>query len=147
MAGDGLEIKVAEAGPQDGAGFAALQEGLDRHARTFLPGGRKTVGVFARDGGGRLAGGARGTVAGRVFLVRELWVDESGRGRGTGRRIMQACEADALRRGCSRIAVDTMSYQAPDFYRKLGYEVKAVVPDFYEGHDRIFFEKKIGEAA
>lgn len=145
MAGDELEIEVAAA--QDGAGFAALQEGLDRHARAFLPGGREIVGVFARDGGGRLAGGARGMVAGDVFLVRELWVDENRRGVGTGRRIMETCEADARRRGCLRVAVDTMSYQAPDFYTKLGYKVKAVVPDFYEGYDRIFFEKRIGGAS
>jgi hypothetical protein len=37
--------------------------------------------------------------------------------------------------------VDTATWQAPDFYKKLGYGVTATLNDYVPGHDRVFFEK------
>jgi hypothetical protein len=36
-----------------------------------------------------------------------------------------------------------MSFQAPDFYRKLGYEEFGRLDDFPPGHSRLFFRKNL----
>jgi ribosomal protein S18 acetylase RimI-like enzyme len=80
-------------------------------------------------------------------MVRKLWVAKALRGSGLGAALMGRCETEAVHRGCARVCVDTMSFQAPAFYRRLGYREKGVIRDVYGGHDRIFFEKHLRGAA
>ncbi|GAQ00024.1 hypothetical protein NIES2104_65890 [Leptolyngbya sp. NIES-2104] len=37
--------------------------------------------------------------------------------------------------------MDTFSFQAPEFYQKLGYTVFGELPDFPIGHRRLFLKK------
>lgn len=85
-----------------------------------MPGAVALV-VAARDHG-ELVGGLVGTTAWGWLFIDVLWVDEEHRGEGVGRRIVRRAEAEARRRGCSGAWVDTLDYQAPGFYRALGYE-------------------------
>jgi hypothetical protein len=39
--------------------------------------------------------------------------------------------------------LDTFSFQAPDFYKKLGYEVFGELQDFPHGHQRYFMKKRL----
>ena len=52
-----------------------------------------------------------------------LWVDEKHRGLGFGSKLLAAAEEEARRRGCHSVHVDTMSWQAPEFYKKHGYKI------------------------
>jgi len=36
-------------------------------------------------------------------------------------------EAEARKRGCSNATLNTFSFQAPEFYRKLGYRIVATI--------------------
>jgi len=76
-------------------------------------------------------------------VVAHLWVHESHRGRGLGRALLEAAEAEAARRGCRQMVVATHSFQAPAFYERLGYEKQAVVRDQPEGHANILYTKRI----
>jgi ribosomal protein S18 acetylase RimI-like enzyme len=77
--------------------------------------------------------------------VQAIWVDTSLRGHGIGSRLIAAAEAEALRRGCPQIHLDTHSYQAPAFYRRLGYEAIGELPGWPRENDvRIFFRKRLG---
>ena len=105
----------------------------------------KPLAVFARDGEKIVAGVAGETYAGWLF-IRYLWVSESLRGRGIGRRLMAAAETRALDRGAHSAFVDTFSFQAPVFYRKLGYETFGELdwsPDF----KRYFLRKRLAAPA
>jgi hypothetical protein len=42
-----------------------------------------------------------------------------------GSEISKTC--DLKRRGCTRIALTTLSVQAPGFYRKQGYDIAATI--------------------
>ena len=56
---------------------------------------------------------------------------------------MEVAEAEARQRGAQNAYLDTFSFQAPDFYKKLGYQVFGELPDFPTGHQRYFLKKEL----
>jgi ribosomal protein S18 acetylase RimI-like enzyme len=103
--------------------------------------------VIARAEDGRLVGGVAGRTVYRHFLIDVLWVDEALRGSGLGTSLMGAAEERARQRGCVAAQVDTLSFQAPEFYRRLGFGIIGTVPDFPQGHMRYFLLKRYGGSA
>jgi ribosomal protein S18 acetylase RimI-like enzyme len=75
--------------------------------------------------------------------VKFLWVAETYRGRGWGKSLMEAAEKEARRRGVRNAYVDTFSFQAPEFYRKLGYREFGRLDDFPTGHRRSWLTKAL----
>ena len=57
--------------------------------------------------------------------------------------LMAAAEAEARRRGCITIVLDTHSFQAPDLYPALGYEKVGETIDTPAGHTQIMFQKRL----
>ncbi len=97
-----------------------IYDGLDAHSLEAGGAAWESVSILARDDKGALQGGLIASQAGRSMLVFMLWVDASARKSGLGRALMQKIEQDAIARRCERVMVDTFSYQAPYFYKKLG---------------------------
>ncbi len=76
--------------------------------------------------------------------VKLLWVGDELRGRGYGAKLMKAAEDDARKRGSTKVMVDTFSFQAPGFYKKLGYsEVSRIDGYPIEGASRIWLVKQL----
>ncbi|HEX3346718.1 MAG TPA: GNAT family N-acetyltransferase [Acetobacteraceae bacterium] len=98
-------------------------------------------GAFECTADGEPLGGALCVSYWDWVFVDLLHLPETLRGRGSGRRIMQAVETEALRRGCRGIWLDTATYQAPDFYRKLGFVEFARLPEIAPGVARHSFRK------
>lgn len=118
----------------------------DFNTATIGGSGSLPLAVVARDEAGRLLGGVAGRTVYGHFLIDVLWVDASLRGTGVGRSLMEAAEQRARQRGCVAAQVDTLSFQAPGFYQRLGFEVIGTVPDFPKGHARHFLLKRYGES-
>lgn len=76
---------------------------------------------FARDANGVVIGGAVGRRWGCCCELQQLWVASEYRGRGVGTALVRAFEEHARTHGCSNFYLETFSFQAPDFYRSLGY--------------------------
>jgi GNAT superfamily N-acetyltransferase len=89
-----------------------------------------------------IVGGLHGMTWMSNLYVNLLFVPESMRGAGVGRRLMMEAEAEAIRRGCRAAALDTFSFQAPDFYRKLGYSVFGTL-DYPPHHSRFYLTKRL----
>lgn len=100
--------------------------------------------IFVRDAGGEIVGGMHGWTWGGTGFVQTLWVHSDLRGHGLASRIMAEAEAEAVRRGCHQMHLDSHSYQAPGFYRRLGYEVIGELPGWPGEDTRIFFRKRLG---
>jgi GNAT superfamily N-acetyltransferase len=109
-------------------------------AATGIDDGR-SLGVFLRDESENIVAAAAGHTWGETCELRQVWVAASLRGTGLGRRLMFEAEAEALRRGCRQLVLTTHSFQAPEFYRKLGFDVVSELPDYPRGHSQKVLRK------
>ncbi len=105
------------------------------------------INLFLRDGGDEVVGGLLAGVWGGVLFIRILWVAQTLRGRGHGRRLLEAAERRALERGASYAYLDSFSFQAPGFYEKHGYEIYARADDWPVGHTHYFLRKRLSTAS
>jgi len=100
--------------------------------------------IFVREDDGTIVAGMHGWTWGGTGFVQAIWVHEKLRGRGLGARVLAAAEAEAVRRGCHQMHLDTHGYQAPGFYRRLGYDVIGELPGWPGDNVRIFLRKRLG---
>lgn len=125
----------------DTAFLATVEAGLNAHNFSVTGEKRIPVNFILKDKAGRAFGGMKASCTKGRFLVSWLFVPEELRGCGYGRELMGAAEREARALQCQKIFVDTMSFQAPEFYQKIGYQICARIEGFYDGYDRIFFQK------
>ena len=111
------------------------------NAQEAPPADHRPLAVVARRAG-ELVGGLVGHTHWGWLFVRQLWTAEEARGKGLGRRLMLAAEAEARARGCQHAHLDTFSFQALGFYARLGYRVFGQLEDYPAGHTRYFLEKR-----
>jgi GNAT superfamily N-acetyltransferase len=99
--------------------------------------------IGARDPDGRLVAGIVGSTWCGWLYVATLWVDAAHRRGGLGSKLLQAAEAQALRRGCRHACLATFSYQARPFYERHGYRVFGQLEDYPEGETYFFLRKAL----
>ncbi|MFQ5421889.1 MAG: GNAT family N-acetyltransferase [Anaerolineae bacterium] len=118
-----------------------LTDGLNQtNAEFALPYEKRELAVWYRENG-RLLGGLSGSTVWGWLYINLLWVDETQRGSGLGRKLVLAAEEEAIRRGCRAAFLNTFSFQACGFYEKLNYTVFGQLDDFPPGHQRIYLQK------
>ncbi len=141
MSSHDIRIVVDDEPPSEDV--TALEQGVRVFNEAELgPGGSRHLTVFARDESDALVGGVAGRTIYDWFLIHVVWIAEPQRGQGLGRRLMQRAEDVARERGCAGAQVDTLSFQAPGFYQRLGFEIIGHVPDFPAGHSRYFLARR-----
>ena len=91
--------------------------------------GHAPINIVEYDSEGNIIGGILGGTYWEWMYVDILWVHEDHRKKGIGSNLLREAEKEAVRRGCHHVHLDTMSWQAPDFYKKHGYEVIGILPD------------------
>jgi GNAT superfamily N-acetyltransferase len=97
--------------------------------------------VTVRDAADEVVGGLWGRI-GYGYMFVELLTAGPARRQGLGRQMMAMAETEARARGLLGIWLDTWTFQAPDFYPKLGFVECGRITDYPPGHDRIFFVKR-----
>jgi len=116
-----LEFSEAEIGP--------------RNTREFA--------LTVRADDGQILGGLTGELIWNALYVGVLWVSESSRGQGYGSALMRTAEDMARTRGCEVSFLSTMTFQAPNFYKKLGYLPIGELLDSPKGFSRVWFAKRL----
>ncbi len=111
-------------------------------ATTGIPDGR-SLGCYVRGADGELIAGPDGFSWGGYAKIEWLWIREDRRRGGLGSHVVRAAEAEAVRRGCDVMRVDSHTFQAPKFYEKLGYEHVGFAADTPRGHGEVFFLKRL----
>lgn len=92
---------------------------------------------------GRIIGGIVAGSLGDTLEVEFLYVDGQYRGKGIGRRLLAHVEALARQKGLKRILLNTYSFQAPAFYKKLGYTEIGKLDPAFDGFTQSYFIKKL----
>jgi len=113
-------------------------------ARELPANAARPLSLAARDAQGRLLGGLLAETQFAWMKVSIMAVIPAARGRGIGSRLMAAAEGEAVVRGCRYAYADTMDYQAPAFYQKLGYAIAGKLEEWdSHGHAKLFFTKRL----
>jgi GNAT superfamily N-acetyltransferase len=104
----------------------------------------RPLAVFVRDPQtGKVIGGLHGRSEFGLVYVAWFFLPEDWRGARIGSRVLAMAEEEGRRRGCTRIALTTLSIEAPGFYQKQGYEVAATIDCAPPGLTRYYMMKKL----
>jgi GNAT superfamily N-acetyltransferase len=121
-----------------------LEEQINRHnmvetgRRDFLP-----LALFVREEDGGIVAGLDAFTWAGWLEIKLLWVRDDLRGRGLGRRLLEAAETEARERGCHHAWLDSYSFQAPTFYEHHGYEVFGKLEGYPASHERVFLTRSL----
>jgi GNAT superfamily N-acetyltransferase len=141
-----MPIAIEIADPATDADHEAVQQRLIAFNARHVPSDYEPFALRLRDE-------ATSEVVGGLFarkyydwlFVELLFVPEQGRRQGLGTQMLAEAEAFARSKGCVGVWLDTFSFQAPDFYAKLGYERFGVIEDYPKGSKRMFYQKRLGQ--
>jgi ribosomal protein S18 acetylase RimI-like enzyme len=133
-------LRVEDSPRRDDVAFLHARLYEANAAATGVDDGRWLT-FFVRDASGTISAGLHGWTWGGTGFVEALWVADHLRRRGLGSRLLLAAEAEARRRGCHEMQLDTHSYQAPGFYERQGYEVIGQLRGWPGNGTRIFLRK------
>lgn len=99
--------------------------------------------VYLRDGKGKVKGGILAWMRPGIKLlcIDTIWLPEELRHQGFGRQLMLAAESEGLRQGCTHSQLETLPFQAEQFYQVLGYKRIGVIEKMYGEHDSIIMRK------
>jgi GNAT superfamily N-acetyltransferase len=99
--------------------------------------------IFVRDDAGQIVAGINGGMWGGYLEIKNLWVHADRRGQGVGRQLLLAAEQEARARGCTQVLLDTHDFQAPEFYKKLGYSLFGVFERIGGRYNRYYLRKQL----
>ncbi|GAA0764301.1 GNAT family N-acetyltransferase [Ideonella azotifigens] len=133
---DHQDVPQAEAGVVDAGLDAANQQ-----ARALQD--VRGLSVFARTAADEVIGGAVGRTWGDCCELQELWVAPALRNQGLASTLLGRFEDLAAQRGCRLLYLYTFSFQAPDFYRKRGYQLAFCLRGFSQGVEKYLMQKSL----
>jgi GNAT superfamily N-acetyltransferase len=76
-----------------------------------------------------------------IMYVDILFVDPAHRGKGFGKRLLDAATSKAKSLGGYMAHLDTFDWQAREFYERQGYEVFGTLENCPPGHQRYYMKK------
>lgn len=112
------------------------------HFPEALKGRYQEVNVFLKNADGELFGGIIGEICWNWLEVHYIFVSEELRNLGYGTKLLAEAEKMAKEKKCDFIKLDTLSFQALDFYVKQGYEVYGVIENA-GGHTHYYLKKNL----
>ena len=124
-----------------------LHEGLHEYVINHIGGLRKKnpevkINLVIKDEEGNVVGGAQAYTLLKVVHTVRLWVDEKYRNQGYGKELLSTIERFAKENGCISGLVDALSFEAPDFFQKHGYEIFGISDAYNNSIQEYFLIKR-----
>jgi GNAT superfamily N-acetyltransferase len=142
---DKLEPNIVLTDAPDPGDTAVVQEGL-RAYNTSQAGydDYRPLAVFVTEPvSGKVLGGLYGGSYLGQLRVDRFFLPEGLRRDRLGSRLLALAEEEGRRRGCTRIALNTLAIQARGFYEKQGYETAATLDCDPPGITRYLMTKRL----
>lgn len=135
------ELTIGQLKPKD---YKTLSDGmLLYHAKQGHQRTSEIINIFLKDRYKKVHGGIIVTVLWNGMEINSLWVEESLRRKGYGRTLVATAEQKAKEIGCTFAYTNTFSWQAPEFYKKLGYVPYGKLENFPPGNTLTYLWKKL----
>lgn len=116
---------------------------IEFNSDKVLSGRYEEVSLCLKDDKEQVIAGLNGAICWNWMEIDILWVDEGCRCQGLGAKLLAEAEQIAKVKDCTFIKLNTFSFQAPDFYKKYGYEVMAVIENAPTGSRHYYFKKDL----
>lgn len=145
MSGLAEEIRLEVGDNVDAAQLLPIEEGLNEF-NDLMTGisDRKPLSVLVKLAStGEVLGGMQGRSSLGLLFVDLFYLPPALRKMGIGSDILRRFEEEGRKRGCSAAFLYTISFQAPDFYKKHGWEEFGRIDCQPEGTSRIFMKKTL----
>src|SRR3989344_919576 len=111
-----FEITVGRPKPKD---YRVVADGmLSYHAKKGHPRKSEVINIFLKDKYKKVLGAIIVTVLWNGMEINSLWVHESLRGQGWGRKLLEAAEKEGKIRGCTIVYTNTFTWQRLNFIKK-----------------------------
>ncbi|MBN2007203.1 MAG: GNAT family N-acetyltransferase [Anaerolineae bacterium] len=119
--------------------------GLGRHVDEQIGDKQNGIGIklAIRDAAGNCVGGLLAFTTIRNLLFEHLWLDERYRGLGLGKKLILEAEKIAEENGCIAALVYALSFQSPEFFRKMGYQVFGVSDEYPDPVKEYYLIKRL----
>ncbi len=114
----------------------SLEAKLKKNQKPVIP-----YAYFLKNTQGVILGGINGCVLYGYLTIDQLWIEESLRGNDFGKELMQLAENFGISHQCRYASVNTMDWEAKDFYIKLGYQIE-FQREGYDNSSIFYFLKK-----
>ena len=92
---------------------------------------------------GKVIGGMQGRSSLGLLFIDLFYLPPELRRKGVGTDVLRRFEDEGRKRGCSAAFLYTISFQAPDFYKKHGWEEFGRIDCKPQGTSRIFMKKSL----
>ena len=123
--------------------LAAYNDENSPYHKALRPIGGECFELEIHTDAGELAAGLYGEVYWNALEVDKLFVEPNFRHDGLGKQLMAEAENIAREKNCVYMHLNTFSFQAPDFYQKLGFKIVGELEDFPPGHSKIWLRKTL----
>lgn len=107
------------------------------------PSKSEPLNIYVEDQQGNLIAGIVAETFGNWLEIEYLYVQEDFRGQGLGSNILNRAEKEARERKCKYSFVNTYQFQAPNFYKKHGYEEVFALKEYPYTGERYYYTKAL----
>ncbi|MFX1518022.1 MAG: GNAT family N-acetyltransferase [Promethearchaeota archaeon] len=123
-----------------------VEKGLEDYKKQF-PNGEldiptPDISLVLKNNRGIIVGGVITSMLTGVMHLEVLWIDETYRGRGYGRYLVSQAENIAKKKGYPASQTWTFSFQAPEFYQRIGYKLVGTFDGYTDGITEYILRKK-----
>lgn len=145
MSGSVEEISLEVCETPDAAQLAPIAEGLNEFNELMTGiNDRKPLAVFIKSSKtGEVLGGMQGRSSLGLLFIDLFYIPPALRKLGIGTDILRRFEDEGRKRGCTAACLYTISFQAPEFYKKHGWEEFGRIECKPDGTSRIFMKKRL----
>lgn len=139
-----MNLHIINEANEDGKNYIRnkMFEFNSMHFPDQFKGRYQEVNLYLKNDAGQFLGGIMGEICWNWMEVHYLFVDEQLRKSGYGTKLLIQAEAIAKDKKCDFIKLDTLSFQALDFYQNHGFEVYGIIENA-GGYTHYYLKKDI----